>query len=103
MDFGTPKPLGIGQSLEDQFLGVGEGLEEPDLRHGAEIPDHRRHGHLLKERFPDLDPVKGFGGQCFSGEPVGDDEVDQLLDRGLVGFGEDRFNFRGVRLFGDEL
>ena len=103
MNLGAPQPFGIGEPLEDQFLGGGEGLDEADLRHGTEIPDHRRHGHLLEQRLPDLDLVKGLGGQGFSGEPVGDDEVDQLLDRGLIGFGEDRLRFRGVGLFGDEL
>ena len=31
-----------------------------------------------------------------------DDEVDELLDRSLVGFDEDRLHFLGVSLFGDE-
>jgi len=100
---GAPQPLGIGQPLVDQFLGIGEGLEQTHLREVAEIPDHRRHGHLLEQRLPDFGPVEGFGGQGFPGEPVGGDEFDQFLDRGLVGFGEHRLRLRLRRVHVDEL
>ena len=32
----------------------GERLEEIDGRHLAQVPDHRRHGHVLQEGSPHL-------------------------------------------------